>query len=110
MPEKPPYVNRFAAFDVGERQQLLVAVTAAALDLVAAGAGNLLPALQDELARSLDDVNDNAYGWVSSCCRADMTTRGGDGYPGSTCWAVCRACGSPCDPVAITAPTSGGPR
>lgn len=40
--------------------------------------------------------------WESSCCGSpDMTTRGGDGSPGSPCWTICRACGEPCDPVAV---------
>lgn len=38
--------------------------------------------------------------WLSSCCGAAMTTAGGDGTDGSTCWAECRKCGQPCDPIA----------
>jgi hypothetical protein len=49
-------VHRFAGFDVGERQQLFAAVLVAErVNVIADGAGNLLPRLRDELARSLPD-------------------------------------------------------
>jgi hypothetical protein len=39
--------------------------------------------------------------WVSDCCSAEMTTQGGDGDYGSSCWSECRECGEPCSPVLV---------